>query len=71
MVVQARLLEIGGEALRQAVIALKRSGLKTEPAFARLLGLAGDAYQALLTLEASSDGDLRRLLDDLPETHGG
>lgn len=38
---------------------------------ADLDGLAGDAYAALPSLEAWSDDELRRLLDDLAETHGG
>ena len=71
MVVEARLLELGGEPLQSAIIALKRSGLKTEPAFARHLGIHGDPYLALLDLAALTDGGLRRLLDDAAETHRG
>ena len=71
MVVEARLLDIGGEPLRETIIALKESGLKTEPAFARLLGLAGDPYEALLELETWSDEKLRRLIDDFAKAHGG
>ena len=71
MVVEARLLALGGEPLQSAIIALKRSGLKTEPAFARHLGIHGDPYLALLELETLTDGGLRRLLDDAPETHRG
>ena len=51
LLVEARLLAIGGAAFKQRIIDLKAQGLKTEPAFAQLLGLAGDPYQALLTLE--------------------
>ena len=71
MVVEARLLDLGGPAFRNAIMALRHQGLKTEPAFARLLDLAGDPYEAVLNLEALSDDELRRLLDDPPETHGG
>lgn len=53
MVAEARLLALGGEPARAAIRALKRSGLKTEPAFAQVFGLPGDPYQALLDL----DGD--------------
>ena len=69
--IQARLLDLGGDALRIAIVALRRSGLKTEPAFARHLGIAGDPYIALLALEKIDDGGLRRLLDDAAETHRG
>jgi len=71
MVIQARLLDLGGDALRIAIVALRRGGLKTEPAFARHLGIAGDPYIALLALEKIDDGGLRRLLDDAAETHRG
>lgn len=73
MVIEARLLDLGGPAFRDAIIALRHQGLKTEPAFAQLLGLAGDPYEAVLGLEASSDGELRRLIqvDNPAETHGG
>ena len=62
MVLEGRLLSLGGTALRAAVIERKRNGLKTEPAFADLLGLAGDPYQGLLELRGWSDDQLADLL---------
>ena len=49
--------------LREQIVDLKQGGMKTEPAFARVLGLTGDPYQALLHLEALSDEQL----EDLPD----
>lgn len=69
MIVQARLLDIGGAVLRSEIVTQRKSGLKTEPAFARHLGVTGDPYIALLELEKMSDSDLRRLLDDPPNAH--
>jgi hypothetical protein len=59
LLVERAVLAAGGEAWRTAVRALKQRGLKTEPAFARLLGLPGDPYAALLTLESWPDEMLR------------
>lgn len=42
------LLELYGKDLRREIVSLKRTGLKTEPAFARALGLPGDPYEAIL-----------------------
>ena len=50
MVAEAYLLAEGGDAARAQVRALKRAGLKTEPAFARVFGLTDDPYQALYAL---------------------
>ncbi len=62
MAIQARLLDLGGDRLRKQIVALRRDGLKTEPAFARRLGLAGDPYVGLLALEEMDDDGLRRYI---------
>lgn len=62
MIVEGRLLALGGPALRDLVLTRKRAGQKTEPAFAELLGLPGDPYQALLTLETASTERLQQLV---------
>ncbi|MBH8557507.1 DUF4269 domain-containing protein [Hymenobacter negativus] len=59
LLVEAAVLQAGGEAWRQAVRRLKKQGLKTEPAFANLLQLAGDPYVALLKLEGKSVAELQ------------
>ena len=59
---EKRLLELR-PSLRDKVIELKRSGLKTEPAFATLLKLEGDPYEAMLELEKMSDEELAALAD--------
>ncbi len=48
MVKEYELLQQHGEKLRSAVLVLKKEGVKTEPAFAQVLGLQGDPYEALL-----------------------
>jgi hypothetical protein len=50
LLAEARLLAAGGDAAREAIRELKRQGLKTEPAFARHFGLAGDPYEELARL---------------------
>ncbi|GAB2551529.1 DUF4269 domain-containing protein [Spirosoma aerophilum] len=63
MIQEARLLALLGPDFREKVIGSKRAGLKTEPAFAKLLHLPGDPYQALLTLEDRTDDAIRALYD--------
>jgi len=50
LLVEYAILQEKGEDFRQQVIALKMAGMKTEPAFGKLLGMAGDAYEGLLAL---------------------
>jgi hypothetical protein len=63
MFVEARLLQIGGESARQAIVELKKSGMKTEPAFGEFFNLPGDPYQTLLELADLSQPELLALLD--------
>lgn len=51
MIVEAEILAQMDDDFRERIILLKTSGWKTEPAFAKALGLEGDPYEALLELE--------------------
>ena len=62
--VERRLLALGGGGFRAAIMQGRHDGLKTEPAFAATLGLAGDPYLALLELEEKSDSHLAQVLKD-------
>ena len=64
MEVERRVLALADGRFRNAVVELKRTGMKTEPAFARLLGLEGDAYESVLALESCSDAEIRRALGE-------
>lgn len=59
LVAEARLLALAGPDVRAAIRALKRSGVKTEPAFARLFGLPGDPYETLAALAHANEATLR------------
>ena len=48
MINEWRILEERGDSFKKQIIELKKSGMKTEPAFAKALGLQGDPYQAVL-----------------------
>lgn len=48
LLIEHTILQKKGENFRQEIINLKLQGVKTEPAFAQLLGLTGNPYQALL-----------------------
>ena len=52
LIAEARLLALGGAEARDAIRKRKRSGMKTEPAFADYFRLEGDPYDVL---EALSD----------------
>ncbi|WP_299379084.1 DUF4269 domain-containing protein [uncultured Kiloniella sp.] len=58
---EKRLLALFGPRFTQRVIELKQQGVKTEPAFAKLLGITGDPYLNLLSLENLPDQKIRRL----------
>ena len=51
MLVEHRLLQENSDDFRREIIRLKNEGYKTEPAFARILGLKGDPYIELLRYE--------------------
>ena len=48
MMAEYAILQREGERFRKKVIELKNAGYKTEPAFAKLLGLKGNPYKAIL-----------------------
>jgi hypothetical protein len=48
MVAEWQILSQNDDAFKQKIFELKQGGLKTEPAFAEVMGLKGDPYEALL-----------------------
>lgn len=51
MLIEYQILQAKGEAFMAEIIRQKQEGLKTEPAFAKLLGLEGDPYVKLLQVK--------------------
>ena len=51
MLIEHKILQEKDSIFTQKIIHLEKSGIKTEPAFAQLLGLKGNPYHLLLTLE--------------------
>ncbi|WP_434036273.1 DUF4269 domain-containing protein [Formosa sp. 4Alg 33] len=51
MIIENRILKEKGSEFKQRIKKLKSTGIKTEPAFAKLLGLEGNPYTELLKLE--------------------
>lgn len=58
----ARQLDGGVDGARQRIRALKRQGVKTEPAFGQYFCLAGDPYERLLTLAHADDAQLVQIV---------
>lgn len=50
MLIEHQILQEMGDDFRLKIIKLKQAGYKTEPAFAKLLELTGNPYDALLTM---------------------
>lgn len=65
LLVEERLLLIGGIDLRNRVTELKNASLSTEAAFAKALGFSADKdpYYELLTLEEKPDSELFKLIE--------
>ena len=51
MIIEHHILKEQSDEFKRKIIELKSTGIKTEPAFAKLLGLSGDPYKKLLELE--------------------
>lgn len=62
MIIEDKILKLGGNKLKKEIINLKRNGMKTEPAFAKYLSLNGNPYEELLRLENMSNRDIELLL---------
>ncbi|GAA0372744.1 DUF4269 domain-containing protein [Bacillus horti] len=63
MVIEYRILQLMGSKGLKYIRELKAAGFKTEPAFAKLLGLVGDPYMALLQLYDWNDDKLKFLIN--------
>ncbi|WFU16226.1 DUF4269 domain-containing protein [Bradyrhizobium sp. CB3481] len=63
--IERRLLVLDDGRLRKAVARQRSQGVKTEPAFAAVLGIPGDPYLGLLDLAGETDAQLRRRLSRL------
>ena len=65
MIIEDRILSCCSLKFKEKIVALKKSGIKTEPAFAKLLKLNGNPYEELLNLEFLSDEEIVDKLKEL------
>ena len=65
MIIEDRILNCCSLKFKEKIVELKRSGIKTEPAFAKLLKLNGNPYEELLNLEFLSDKEIEEKLKEV------
>ncbi|MCX3065946.1 DUF4269 domain-containing protein [Cetobacterium somerae] len=65
MIVENRLLKFANLKFKEKIVSLKRAGIKTEPAFAKLLELNGNPYEELLNFEFLSNREIVKKLKEL------
>lgn len=59
--IEERLLKLGGASFKEEILRERVLGIKTEPAFAKVLKLNGDAYSELLDLQLKTNIELGEL----------
>ena len=62
--IEGRLLKVFGNSLKKKVLNLKENGIKTEPAFEKLLNLQVP-YKSLIELQKCSDKELRQKFESI------
>jgi predicted metalloenzyme YecM len=62
--IEERLLKLGGEKLKNQILAFRQKGMKTEPAFGAALNLDSDPYQKLVEMHSWSEEKLNSFLHD-------
>ena len=67
MLIESRILALTDKRFKQAIIELKETGYKTEPAFGKLLGLV-EPYSELLELEKFSNDELKHFISNRYKT---
>jgi len=72
MISEYRILRLAPPQFRKDIIDLKNEGVKTEPAFAKLLRLDGNPYEAMTLLEYWTDHKIQNTLNVsyAPEING-
>jgi uncharacterized protein len=61
--IEERLLKVGGRLFAQKINEARTRGLKTEPAFAKVLELSGDPFEELLLIQKMNNSALKSLLN--------
>ncbi|MGB2578259.1 hypothetical protein AAIR98_000178 [Elusimicrobium simillimum] len=62
MLIEGRILNLKGQDFKKEIIKLKINGIKTEPAFGKLLNLV-NPYTDLLELQKMTDAELKKFLE--------
>ncbi|MEL6634285.1 MAG: DUF4269 domain-containing protein [Bacteroidota bacterium] len=57
MMIEGKILAQASALFKETILKLKQEGVGTEPAFAQVLGLSGDPYEALLNIHSSDQID--------------
>lgn len=64
MIIEDRILKLLGQDFKNHIVQLKKQGFKTEPAFAKMLGIGGDPYIGLLEFGNLSDAEIIKSYSD-------